>query len=211
MQAPTTAFKPRCAVDWSKDRIELLSTPEIVQLRLNAEKLRATDIAALCEEVLHARPKSGGKSGAKLSSRAANSRRLVSRGTAFESRGVSLRDPRTSWSGVRKSDGMVVMNLWADSIQSKDGRCSCLLWAPNVDGSRPWSDQPAGKERREDCRLALERGVAEGLLVYGKHLEGRLPEDKALTVLGVDPATVLHFQVEQRGKEFWATWGKNTI
>jgi hypothetical protein len=63
-------------------------------------------------------------------------------------------------------------------------------------------------ERLEHCKLAVERGGAEGLLAYGERLEGHLPEDKARTVLGVDADTVLRFKVEKRGKEFWATWGR---
>ena len=34
-----------------------------------------------------------------------------------------------------------------------------------------------------------------------------LPEDKAHAVHGVDPETVVVFEVEQRGAEFWAKWG----
>jgi hypothetical protein len=141
---------------------------------------------------------------------AKNGRHLVSRSRAFEARGVFLQDTRGSWSGVRKSDGMVVMTIWAKSVESGDGACSYLLWAPNVDGSRPWSDKAAGKERLEHCRLALKQGGAEGLLVYGERLEGHLPEDKARTVQGVDPETVLRFKIEARGDEYWAVWGRRT-
>jgi hypothetical protein len=35
-----------------------------------------------------------------------------------------------------------------------------------------------------------------------------LPEDKARSVHGVDPETVLRFKVEKRGEEYWAVWGK---
>jgi len=121
---------------------------------------------------------------------------------------VSPYDPlATSWSAVRKSDGMVVMAIWAKSVQSRDGGCGCLLWAPNGAGARPWSDTPAGRERREHCKLALEHGCAEGLLVHGESLEGRLPEDRARTVLGIDPKTTITFKVELRGNEYWARWG----
>jgi hypothetical protein len=132
----------------------------------------------------------------------------VARARAFEMRGVWLEDRRTSWSGVRKSDGAVVMALWADAIKSADGACAYLLGAPNEGGLRPWSDTAAGKERLEHCRRAQERGCAEGLLVYGQPLDGHLPEERAYTVHGIDPDTVLVFQVEMRGAEFWATWGK---
>ena len=121
-----------------------------------------------------------------------------------------LQDPRSSWSGVRKADGKVVMTIWGDAVESDGGGCSCLLWGPNLDGARPWSDSPAGKERLEHCKLALEAG-AEGLLVHGERLDGHLPEDKARTVHGVDPETVLAFNVEKRGAEYWAVWGRKTV
>jgi hypothetical protein len=44
---------------WTKDKIDLLSTPEVRNLRANAERLLETEIAALCIEVLGARPRSG--------------------------------------------------------------------------------------------------------------------------------------------------------
>jgi hypothetical protein len=141
---------------------------------------------------------------------AKNGRHLVSRNRAFEARGVFLQDTRGSWSGVRKSDGMVVLTIWAKGVESGDGTCSYLLWAPNIDGARPWSDKAAGKERLEHCRLAVKQGGAEGLLVYGERLEGHLPEDKARTVQGVDPETVLRVKVEARGDEYWAVWGHKT-
>lgn len=61
MQARQNAFKPRRAVSWTKDRIELLSTAEVEQLRANADRLNETEIAALCSEVLGARPKANRK------------------------------------------------------------------------------------------------------------------------------------------------------
>ena len=63
-----------------------------------------------------------------------------------------------------------------------------------------------GAERR---RLApLERDCAEGLLVDGETLDGYLPEDKARSVHGVDPETVLRFKVEKHGEEYWTVGGK---
>jgi len=44
---------------WSRDKIELLSTPEVRNLHANAERLLETEIAALCLEVLGTRPRSG--------------------------------------------------------------------------------------------------------------------------------------------------------
>jgi hypothetical protein len=132
--------------------------------------------------------------------------RLVTRRTAFETRGVTL-PAHSSWGGVRRSDGTVVMSIWKDDIQSENGLCSYLLWAPNEKGSRPWSDLPAGRERLEHCRLACERGSAEALLVYGEPLAGHIPEDRAATVSGIDPSVVLHVEVVLRGCEYWAVWG----
>lgn len=196
--------------DWTFERIAQLSVQDIKRLRENAERLHEAGVAALCSEALRtSSPRR--RSHARTSSSPRIKARLIARANAFETRGVWLQDRRTSWSGVRKSDGTVVMALWADSIHSARGECSCLLWAPNLDGSRPWSDQPAGKERLEHCRRAMEQGQAEGLLVYGEQLDGYIPEDRACTVHGVDPEIVVLFRVEMRGAEFWATWGRKAF
>jgi len=44
---------------WTKDKIDLLTTPEVRNLHANAERLLETEIAALCIEVLGARPRTG--------------------------------------------------------------------------------------------------------------------------------------------------------
>jgi hypothetical protein len=191
---------------WTLERIAQLSAPDIKQLRDNAQRLNAPEVVALCTEALGKAPPADASVGTK-SRRGTVARRLIARQRAFEARGVWLAT-RTSWSGVRKSDGMVVMALWAGSIESADGGCSYLLWAPNVDGARPWSEQPAGRERLEHCKRAMELGRAEGLLVYGERLADRIPEERAYAVHGADPETVVHFRVETRGAEFWAAWGK---
>jgi hypothetical protein len=205
-----TAFKTDRARAWTRERLDQLSRQELVNLHANAERLGEQELAALCGTLLQERPRRGAPSATVLT-RLKGGRRLIPRTRAFEARGVSLYDPRTSWSGVRKADGTVVMALWHAAVKSRDGGCSCLLWAPNADGARPWSDGPAGRERVEHCKLAIERQGAEGLLVYGQPLEGRLPEDRARTVLGIDAETVIHFQVEMRGAEYWACWGKKTV
>jgi hypothetical protein len=208
MQLRNTPFKRGRAAEWSKERIEQLGKVEIEQLRENAERLGEAELAVLCMSVLKERPRSGVK-GDSPTRPASKGKRFVSRAKGFEARGVRLQDPRSSWSGTRAADGSIVMALWASAVESRDGGCRYLLWAPNVEGSRPWSDKPAGKERLEHCRLALERG-AEGLLVHGERLEGYLPEDKARTVHGIDPEAVLKFEVEKHGAEYWAVWGKKT-
>lgn len=192
---------------WTQERVDRLSKQEIESLRANAASRGAAQVVALCDQALLGAPKSGnGKRSAPTAN--ARARRLVSRINAFSARGVHLRDARTDWGGVRKSDRMVVMSLWADAVCYRDGGCGYLLWAPNVRGSRPWSDTAPGRERLKHCQLGLQRDGAEGLLVYGEALDGYLPEDRALSVHGVDPETVLRFKVEKHGEEYWAVWGR---
>jgi len=190
---------------WTIERIAKLGRSEVTQLRVNAAGLGNAQVVALCDKVLlEAAKDSGGEMARRLK---ASGVRLVSRRNAFETRGVTLHE-LSSWGGVRSSDGTVVLSIWKDAIQSDTGICSYLLWAPNQQGSRPWSDKPAGKERLEHCRQACERGSAEALLVYGEPFEGRIPEDKAKTISGVDAAIVLHVEVVLRGREYWAVWGR---
>jgi hypothetical protein len=212
MSAPGKSPQPSVfgssrAHDWTPERIARLSPQDIKQLRANAERLNEPELAELCGRVLKdvrsAQPAPRRKGAPRT-----RARKLMARTKAFESRGVWLQDPNTSWGGVRKSDGTVVMALWADAIASTDGECSYLLWAPNVDGARPWSDKAAGRERLEHCKRAAEHGRAEGLLIYGQALVGQLPEEKAHTVHGADAETVIVFAVERRGEEYWAVWGK---
>jgi len=195
--------------EWTVDRLGRMTVQEIKQLRDNAVRLDEPSVAALCSEALNARPRGPVEARCKSSPRT-RARHLIARVKAFEARGVYLEDPRTGWGGVRKADGAVVLAMWADAVLSADGTCSYLLWAPNVDGSRPWYDTPAGRARLEHCRRALEIGRAEGLLVYGEALRGHLPEDKAHAVRGVDAELVLAFQVQLRGDEYWAVWGKKS-
>ena len=201
------AFKRGNAEEWTLARIGELSTQEIKQLRDNAERLNEPSVVELCRAALRDARSSRGRALRKPGPRT-KARRLIARVKAFEARGVYLQDARTSWSGVRKADGKVVMALWADAIESANGTCRYLLWAPNIDGSRPWSDMPGGRERLEHCKRALELGSAEGLLVYGQALAAHLPEDKAYAIHGIDAETVLTFEVQQVGAEFWAKWGK---
>jgi hypothetical protein len=190
---------------WTIDRIARLAQREVTQLRTNAESLGEAQVVALCDHVLLLeRPRVlAEKAGRRLK---AKHPRLVTRRSAFETRGVTLHG-LSSWGGVRPSDGTVVMSIWKDDIQNENGGCRCLLWAPNKNGSRPWSDKHGGRERLEHCRLACERGSAEALLVYGESLAGHIPEDRAATVSGIDPAVVLHIEVVLRGREYWAVWG----
>lgn len=192
---------------WTIEKIAALTTPEVRQLRANAERLQEDDIAALCAQVLGDRPRGLAAPRAPAKKKRADGRRLVSRSLAFGMTGVSLANRFWSRGGVRSTDGGVVMALWADDVRRAEGACSYLLWAPNLEGARPWSDKPGGQERLEHCRKALERGSAEGLLVFGTRLEGTLPDEKALNVDGADGDSLLAMSVEKRGEEYWATWG----
>jgi hypothetical protein len=208
MKAFAPVFKTGRAALWTRERLQQLDRQELQQLRANAERLAEPELAALCAEVLKELP-ARGRASSGAASRRKQRTRLISRTKAFEAQGVWLQDVRTSWSGVRKVDGAVVFALWAQAVESQQGGCSCLLWAPNLEGRRPWSDSAAGRERLEHCKAALARGSAEGLLVQGESLEGRLPEDRARSVLGIDPETVVRFRVERRGDEYWAAWGRH--
>jgi hypothetical protein len=194
---------------WNAESVARLSHEDVRQLRENALGLGAEAVVALCDTAL----RDGGTAvPRKPASRPARERhRLIPRRAAFQMCGVTLGAGMSSWGGVRESDGMVVLSLWADDVRSEKGGCSCLLWAPNESGSRRWSDSPGGKERLRHCRLAQERGRGEGFLVHGVREEGFLPEERASTVKGVDPQVVIGFRVVQRGAEYWAVWGSKAV
>jgi hypothetical protein len=61
------------SVDWTKERIALLGTVEVKQLRANAERLNDPEIVGRCNEVLGERPRSGvARPGARRSKKAAS-------------------------------------------------------------------------------------------------------------------------------------------
>jgi hypothetical protein len=49
--------RPGTAADWTKDRIDALTTAEVKQLRVNAERLHEPEITTLCDQILTARRK----------------------------------------------------------------------------------------------------------------------------------------------------------
>lgn len=49
--------RPGTAADWTKDRVEALTTAEVKQLRVNAERLQEPEIITLCDQILTARRK----------------------------------------------------------------------------------------------------------------------------------------------------------
>jgi hypothetical protein len=51
--------QPGRSAAWTKERIEALTTPEVRQLRDNAQRLGESEIVALCDEIVKARPKTG--------------------------------------------------------------------------------------------------------------------------------------------------------
>ena len=57
--------RPTRAAQWTREKIDSLSTAEVRQLRDNAERLHEAEIAALCEQVLVTRPRGGARSKAK--------------------------------------------------------------------------------------------------------------------------------------------------
>ena len=189
---------------WSREQIDKLSTPELRALLANAERLKEPEVAALCNELLNARPR--GHVVVRRHRLPGEARRLVTRNKAFEMHGVTLRNRIWSRGGVR-SDGAVVLTIRAEEVQKAESGSSCILWGPNNGESRPWSDKPGGKERLEHCRIALERGAAEGLLTYGKHAAaGADNKDNGTSADRVDAEHVLNLRVEKRGEEYWATW-----
>jgi hypothetical protein len=202
---PSTSVLRSRSNRWTIERIARLAQREMTQLRTNAANLGEAEVVALCDKVLLLDRPSVLAEKARRRLKAKHPR-LVTRRTAFETRGVMV-PGSWSWGGVRPSDGTVVMSIWKDDIRSENGLCRYLLWAPNKRGSRPWSDRPGGRERLEHCRQACERGSAEVLLVYGEPLAGHIPEDRAATVSGIDPSVVLHVEVVLRGREYWAVWG----
>ena len=210
MRMQKIPFKTGSGQDWTPERIERLDTPELRQLRENAEKLGVTSVVALCDAALDARPRANSSRG-RASSLPKRARNLVSRHKAFQARGVFLREGDSPWSGVRTADGTVVMSIWAPAIVAGDGGCSQLLWAPGDAGARGWSETAVGQERLKHCRLALERGGGEGILVYGEQFDGDAAEHNARSVYGADPERVIRFKVEQRGAEYWAVWGAKAV
>jgi len=49
--------RPTRTVDWTHDRIAALTTPEVQQLRANAERLNSPEIKERCDAVLSERRK----------------------------------------------------------------------------------------------------------------------------------------------------------
>ena len=189
---------------WSRERLDKLTTPELRALLDNAERLNESEVAALCRELLDARPRGRGPS-RRAKHSGVTREGLVTRGKAFELHGVKPRNRMWSRGGVR-ADGAVVLALRVEDVQRAGATSQCLLWAPNTANDRPWSDSPAGQERLEHCRLALERGAAEGLLAYGGAATPAASGAIGGKAERLDAQTVLKLEVERRDEEYWARW-----
>jgi hypothetical protein len=199
IRAPRIMPRGRVAT-WSREQIDKFSTLEVRALLQNAERLKETEVAALCNQILDARPR--GHPPAQRAARPRSDLRLVSRAKAFAARGA--RPASRLWSrGAIRADDTVVLMLSAEAAEKAAGAAHYLLWAPNVGASHPWSDTASGRERLQHCRIALERGAAEGLLTYGKRAAGAAPGDTGTTRERIDAETVLALRVEKRGEEYW--------
>ena len=53
-------MKPVRRVEWTNERIAALTTPDVRQLRVNAERLNNTEVVERCDAVLKARPRGAG-------------------------------------------------------------------------------------------------------------------------------------------------------
>ena len=61
-------------MDWTLDRIQTLSKPEVKNLRANAERLQEPGVVALCDKVLGTKPGPAG-TGAARAAKAAKPRK----------------------------------------------------------------------------------------------------------------------------------------
>src|SRR4051812_49224910 len=98
---------------WTRERIEALSPGEIRALGKNARERGALDVAALCDEIVHSKLKTAIQRGQRAKRVPS---KQVSKSKAFAMRGVTLKNARWSWGGIRPSDGMVVFSIWKDGI-----------------------------------------------------------------------------------------------
>lgn len=106
----------------------------------------------------------------------------LTRFRAFHERGVRLKFPTRSWSGVRADDGTVILAVRARDLRRDERGSRCKLSPPHA---------AAHDEFMRHCRLAELRGRAEGLLTYG---------DEAM----VDADVLLPLSVVRRGADYWA-------
>ena len=53
--------RPTRTAQWTREKIDSLSTAEVRQLRDNAQRLHEAEIATLCAQVLDSRPRTGAR------------------------------------------------------------------------------------------------------------------------------------------------------
>src|SRR2546422_9125441 len=83
---------------WSKEQIDKLTTLELRALLANAERLKETEVVALCNELLHARPR--GHALVRRPRQAGEARRPGTPGKAFGGKGGRLRQRGWSCGGT---------------------------------------------------------------------------------------------------------------
>jgi len=180
-------------------------------LRANAGNLGEQEVVTLCDEALRSLPKGAGK-GSAVSAKNAKTRRLIARGKAFEARGVYLNDVRGSWGGVRSSDGMVVMSLWADAVQvARRARATICCGRRTWTGARPWSDTPSGQERLKHCQLASRAPAPKGCSCFGERLERSPARGKGAQRARRRPRDGAALQGREAGRRILGSLGKEDL
>ena len=115
----------------------------------------------------------------------------VLRAQFFRLHGVTLASPSRSTSGLRQEDGMVVFAMCTDRVSIDPWGCSCLLWA----GCDRLPNDALSLGTLRHCRLAAQRGIAEGFLLDRRHAP-------------VERQELVELRVVKVGTEYWARWGK---
>jgi len=82
---------------------------------------------------------------------------------AYERQGVTVRNPRRTWSAISDDGKTVVVTLWSDRFQDADRRTYSTF---GLDG-KGWSDRRENWQRVEHLKHALSRcgGVFESIIV----------------------------------------------
>ena len=109
----------------------------------------------------------------------------------FKSHGVTLESQFRSRSGVREEDGMVVFAMPVERVSVNAWGFSCLLWA----GCDRLPNDALSLGTLRHCRLAAQRGIAEGFLLDRRHAP-------------VERQELVELRVVKVGTEYWARWGK---
>src|SRR5207253_2768691 len=118
----------------------------------------------------------------------------------------------SEWTRERLADlsKQELANLHANAVRLGETDLATLCDEVLKDRPRrgPASSGAAGRSKGRNKLLPRSRAFGARGVWLQDALEGRLPEDRARSVLGIDAETVIQFHVELRGAEYWATWGK---